>query len=128
MNAKSFLASGIVAFIVNFLLGWVFYGMLFPDIMPKQGEDDIVFIALGCLFSGFLISYIFTVVASIKSAGDGFKVGAIYGLLSGLSMNFFMYSSMEPNFQNMGTDVVISIVMMGIVGAIVGVINGKMSS
>lgn len=128
MNTKSFFTSGVVAFILQFLLGWVFYGMLFPDIMPNQGgEESMTFIALGCLFSGFVIAYVFTVVGSVKGAGDGFKVGAIYGLLSGLSMNFFMYSTLEPNYQNMGIDVAISIVMMGIVGAIIGVINGKMS-
>ena len=94
--------------------------------MPKQGEYDILFIALGCLFSGFLLAYIFTVVASIKGLTNGLKIGAIYGLLSGLSMNFFMYASMEPNYQNIATDVVLSIVMMAIVGAAVAMINNKM--
>ena len=126
MNTKSFLLSGVVAFVLNFLLGWLFYGILFPDLMPKQGEDDIVFIALGCLFSGFLLAYIFTLVASIKGLTNGLKIGAIYGLLSGLSMNFFMYASMEPNYQNIATDVVLSIVMMAIVGAAVAMINDKM--
>ena len=31
MNAKNFLVSGIVGGIVNFLLGWLFYGILFES-------------------------------------------------------------------------------------------------
>ena len=41
-------------------------------------------------------------------------------------MNFFMYATLEPNYQNIAIDVAISIVMVGIMGALVGVINGKM--
>jgi len=126
MNTKSFLTSGFVAFVIYFLLGWLFYGILFPDLYPKEGEDNMLFIALGCLFFSLLIAYLFTSVASIKSAGEGFKVGAIFGLLNGLSMNLFMYSSMEPNYQNIAIDVALSIVMVGIMGAVVALINGKM--
>lgn len=127
MNTKNFLISGLAAFVVNFLLGWLFYGILFPDLYPKEGEDNIVFIALGCLFFGFLIAYVFTAIASIKDAKEGFKAGAIFGLLNALSMNFFMNSSaVDPNYQNMGIDIAISIVMVGITGAVVGMINGKM--
>jgi len=126
MNTKSFFASGLAAFVISFLLGWLFYGILFPDLYPKEGEDNMLFIALGCLFFGLLIAYLFTSVASIKNAGEGFKVGAIFGLLNGLSMNFFMYASMEPNYKNIAIDVVLSIVMVGIMGAVVALINGKM--
>ena len=127
MNTKSFITSGIVAFVLNFLLGWLFYGILFTDLYPSQGEENMLFIALGCLFNGLLIAYVFTVVTSIKTAGKGFSVGAFFGLLNALSMNFFMYASMEPNYQNMAIDTVLSLVMVGIVGAVVGMINGKMS-
>ncbi|MEN8856722.1 MAG: hypothetical protein ABF260_01470 [Flavobacteriaceae bacterium] len=126
MNTKNFLISGLAAFVVNFLLGWLFYGILFQDLYPNQGEENMIFIALGCLFFGFVIAYVFTVVASIKSASEGFKVGAIFGLLNSLVMNFFMYATLEPNYQNIAIDVAISIVMVGIMGALVGVINGKM--
>ena len=126
MNTKNFLITGVAAGVVDFLLGWVFYGMLFPDLYPEEGDDKMLFIALGCLFFGFLLAYVFTVVASIKSAKDGFKVGAIFGFLYGLSMNFFMNSTTEPNYQNIATDVVIGIVMTGIIGAVIGLINGKM--
>lgn len=128
MNTKSFVASGLVAFILNFLLGWLFYGIIFPDLMPSQGEENMLFVALGCLFSGLLMSYIFTCVTSITSFNDGFKIGAVFGLLNALSMNFFMYSSMEPNYQNIGIDVAITLIMGGIVGGVIGIINGKMTS
>lgn len=128
MNIKSFFVSGIVAFIINFLLGWVFYGMLFTDLYPNQGNENMVFIAIGCLFSGFVIAYILTCVTSVKSIGEGFKIGAIFSLLNGLAMNFFMYANLDPNYQNIAIDVIIGIVMFGIIGAVIGIINSKLSS
>ena len=39
MNAKNFLVSGIVGGIVNYLLGWLLYGIVFKDQFPvKEGE------------------------------------------------------------------------------------------
>lgn len=126
MNAKNFLVSGIVAGIVNFLLGWVFYDQLFPDLYPKEGEPNMVFIGLGCLIFGLLVAYVLTGIASITSTKEGLKGGAVFGLLYGISMNLFMYSSMEPNYQNMAIDTAISIVMVAIMGAVIAMINGKM--
>ncbi len=126
MKTKNFLISGVVAGLVDFLLGWLFYGIVFPDLYPHQGEPDVVFIFLGCLAFGFLLAYVFTAVASIVSAKEGLKVGAIFGFLYAVSSNFFMYSSLEPNYQNMAIDVVIGIVMTAVMGAVIGLINGKM--
>ena len=126
MKTKNFLAAGIVAGIVNFLLGWVFYDLLFPDLFPQQGEPNMVFIGLGCLIFGLLLSYVFTALASITSAKEGLTKGAVFGLLYGVSMNLFMYSSMEPNYQNMAVDVAINVITVAILGAIIAMINGKM--
>jgi len=126
MKTTNFLASGVVGGIVNFLLGWIFYGMLFPDLYPTEGEDNMLFIALGCLSYAFFMAYIFTGVANIVSAKQGFKVGAIFGFFYGLTMNLFMYSSMEPNYQNITIDVVISLVIGAITGIVIALVNGKM--
>jgi hypothetical protein len=126
MNVKNFLVAGIVGGIVNFLLGWVFYGMLFNDIYPEGEEMNLVLTFLGCLTSGLFVAFIFTKWASITMPLTGLKAGAIIGFFTSLSMNFFMYSNKAVNYQNIALDVVISIVMGALVGAAVAFILGKM--
>jgi len=126
MNTKNFLASGVSGGIVNYLLGWVFYGMLFTEIYPNEGNQSMLFIALGCLAYGLFMAFVFTGVGNITDTKDGLKNGAIFGFFYGLTMNLFMYSSQDPNFQNMGLDLLISIVMGAITGMVVAMVNSKM--
>lgn len=126
MKVKNFIIGGIVGGIVDFLLGWVFYGMLFKDIYPQDENTNLTFIFLGCMTFGFLMSYIFTKLAGITNPMTGLTAGAVIGFFNGLSMNFFMYSSMPLNTQSMATDVVICIVLGAGVGAAVALVNGKM--
>lgn len=128
MNTKSFLVSGFIAFLINFLLGALFYGFIFTDLYPTGGEENMLFIALGCLFYGFLLAYVLTSIASIKNIAQGFRIGAVFGLLNGLSMNFFMYASLEPNYQNIVIDAIVSMVMVGIMGSVIALIHKKLDS
>lgn len=129
MKTKNFLVSGIAGGIADFLLGWLFYGMLFKDSFPQPEEstNSMVMIFLGCLTFGLFIAYIFTKWANISTAATGAKAGAIIGLFTALFWNFFncaMDSSVE--MQTVAMDVAISIVMAAIVGAVVGAVNGKL--
>ncbi|MFZ1705576.1 MAG: hypothetical protein WAT79_14600 [Saprospiraceae bacterium] len=126
MNTKNFLISSIAGSVVYFLLGWVFYGMLFKDIYPAGEEQNLMFVYLGCLTFCLLVGYIFTKWAGITQLMTGLYAGALIGLLYGLSMNFFMYSSMTPNMTNMITDVAINAVTGGLAGAVIAYVNGKM--
>ena len=92
MKMKNFLVAGIVGGFVDFLLGWVFYGMLFSDLYPEGENMNLGFIALGCLTYGLFMAYIFTKWAGIKHASTGAKAGAVIGFFYALSMNFYMYS------------------------------------
>lgn len=125
MNVKKLIIGGIVGGIVDYLLGGLFYGALFPNIYPQSPEVKHEFILLGCLTFGFLVSYIFTQLASVSNAISGLKAGAIIGLLSGLYMNFFMYANQAVDYKLMLTDVGISVVMGAVVGAVVAFVNGK---
>ena len=59
MTSKSFILSAIAGTVTYFLLGWLFYGILFPDFYPKEGgEDSLAFIFMGCFFMPFY-SHIF---------------------------------------------------------------------
>jgi len=126
MNVKNFLAAGIAGGIVNFLLGWVFYGILFKDLYPENENFNLTFIFLGCMTFGLFVSYIFTKWAGITQMTTGLKAGALIGFFNSLGMNFFMYSGMPLNLQNMAIDVVISTIMGAVIGATIALVNGKM--
>ncbi len=127
MNTKNFIIAGIVGGIVDFILGGFFYGVLFPDIYPEtENPTNYLFIMLGCLTFGFLISYIFVKWAQITNFITGAKGGAIIGLLYGLSMNFFMHSSKIPDYNLLAIDTLLNVIMGAAVGGIVALVNGKM--
>ena len=129
MKTKNFLVSGISGGVVDFLLGWLIYGMLFKDTFPPMEEhsNTYIFIFLGCITFGLFIAYIFTKWAQITTAATGAKAGAVIGLFIGLFYHFFdMAGNAEASMQLVALDVVIGLVMASIVGAVVGAVNGKL--
>lgn len=127
MNVKNFIVGGIVGGIADYLLGWLFYGILFKENFGGKDPENMLFIALGCMTFGFFISYIFTKWAQISTWATGLKAGAVIGLFCGLQSNFFSNSmNATPDYQIIGLDMAIMIVMGAIVGAVVGAVNGMM--
>jgi hypothetical protein len=130
MKTKNFLVSGVVAGIVYFLLGWLFFGILFKDFFPEQSDEsaeNMLMIFLGCLTYGLFIAYIFTKWAQISTATTGLKAGAIIGLFTALFYNFFNMAMMSSaTYEMFALDTAITIISTGIIGAIAGAINGKM--
>ena len=63
MSAKNLIISSVVGSLVYFLLGWVFYGMLFTNIYPPSDDQNMVFVYLGCLTFCVLVSYVFHFVS-----------------------------------------------------------------
>lgn len=126
MNTKNFLVSGIMGGLINFLLGWVFYGILFKDIYPEGENMNMVFTFLGCLTNGLFIAFIFTKWAAIKNPLTGIKAGAIIGFFTSLSMNFFMYSNKVANYESMTLDIIITTVICAFMGAAIALLNRKM--
>ena len=128
MNTKSFLVAGLVGGIVDWLLGWLLYGIIFINMFPQPDEDSnaIIYITCGCIAFGFFISYIFNKWAQISTFTDGLTAGAIIGFFMGLITNFFrLYEQASVNYEMFFTDLGISIVLAAVVGAFVGLINGK---
>ena len=119
--------AGIAGGITDFLLGWLFYGILFYDYFGNQAPD-ITYIALGCLTFGMLISYIFVRWANLVKFVSGLQAGAVIGLLISLMNNFFMTAmDAQANMERMAADVGICIVVGAIVGGVVAAVNGAMS-
>ncbi|KAB1158037.1 hypothetical protein [Flavobacterium luteum] len=127
MNVKNFLVSGSVGGFIDFLLGWLFYGILFKDQFPPSENMNMLFIFLGCMTFGFLVSYIFNKWAGISNLMSGIKAGAILGLFIGFYSNFFMNAMQAaPNYQNMGLDIVITIASSAIVSGTIAFVIGKL--
>lgn len=131
MDAKIFLVSGVVGGIVNFLLGWLLYGIIFIDQFPvKEGEVmNMALIALGSLVWGLFVAYIFTKWAHISTWMTGLQAGAIVGLFLALYYDLF-YNSMKAttdvNWQMFGLDIVITIVITAVSGAAIAIVLDKM--
>jgi len=129
MKTKNFVVSGIVGGIVDFLLGWLFYGIIFIDTFPQPEEsaNTMLFIFLGCLTFGLFVAYIYTKWAQITTALTGAKAGAIIGLFIGLFFNFFnLAMNASATMELAALDVLISIAMTSIIGAAIGTVNGKL--
>lgn len=129
MKTKNFLVAGIVGGIVDFLLGWLFYGIIFIDTFPQPEESSqtMIFIFLGCLTFSLFVSYIYNRWAQISTAISGAKAGAIIGIFIGLFFNFFnLAMNTEGTIELAALDVVITIIMTSIIGAVIGYINGKL--
>lgn len=131
MNAKNFLVSGIVGGLVNFLLGWLLYGIVFESQFPvKEGDVmNITMIALGSLVSGLFVAYIFTKWAHINNWMTGIKSGAILGFFLALYWNFFINvkkSTDNIDWQIFGLDTILTIVLTALTGAAIAIVCNKM--
>jgi len=129
MKTKNFLISGIVGGIASFFLGWLLYGILFKDSFPQpeEGPNTMAMIALGSLTFGLFLAFIFTKWAQISTLATGAKAGAIIGLFLGLYFDFFnMAMDPEVTFQMFALDVILTIVLSAITGAIVALVNNKL--
>lgn len=129
MNVKNFVISGIAGGFIEFILGWLFYGILFKDSFPSNGTENMLLIFLGCMTFGFLLSYIFIKWAHISNWKTGLTAGAIIGLFITLYFSFFansMKTMDELNIQLMALDTAITVVMSAIVGSAIAFVSGKL--
>lgn len=131
MNVKNFIIGGIVGGIVDFLLGWVVYGMLLKDTFPKNPCDgpteNMLFIFLGCMSFGFLISWVFSQGEGISNITAGIKMALGIAVFMALCSWFFQHMTQETiDLKLMVIDVVASMVLATGVGAAVAFVNGKM--
>ena len=130
MNKKTFLVAGLVGGIVDWLLGWLFYGIILADFFPEPSDSTktMVCILAGCLTFGFFISYIYNKWAKISTAKTGAMAGAIIGFFMGLNASLFNMALVKGvTYQMFAIDLLTSIVIAAIVGAVVGVLNGKLN-
>ena len=136
MSAKTRILATAAGFVTYFMLGWILYGMLFMGFFESNmgsasgvsRGDDIVWwsLVLGNITMTYLLVYIFGSWANITTFGGGLKAGLMIGLIIGLGFNLNMYGT--TNIMNLtGTlvDPIVSAVMMGITGGVVGMMIGR---
>src|ERR1700680_4181326 len=125
MNSQKFIVGGIAGGIVLFLLGWVFFGMLFKDTFPQPTSMIWWALIVGNLILGFLIAYILG-KANVSSAGRGAGVGFIFGLLMSVVVTLIDYATSNSPMSNkaMGANIGSLTIMWTIAGAIVGAVMG----
>jgi hypothetical protein len=125
MNSQKFFLGGIVGGIVFFLLGWVFFGMLFKDIFPQPTNMIWWALILGNLVLGFLLAYILG-KAGASSVGVGASIGFVIGLMLSVGVSLIEYATaVEPmSTKAMAAHVGSITVMWTIAGAIVGWVRG----
>ncbi len=130
MNVKNFIIGGIVGGIVDFLMGWLVYGILLKDTFPKPegaGAENMMFIFLGCMSFGFLISYVFSQGEGISTIAAGIKMAIGIALFMGLCNSFFMNMYKETiDIKLTAIDIIAGMVLATVVGAAVAMVNGKM--
>lgn len=129
MKTKNFLLSGIAGGISAFLLGWLLYGILFKETFPQPDEtpSTMLLIALASLTFGLFIAYIFVKWAQISTLSTGLKAGAVIGFFVEVYFGLFhMVMNPDTTFQLFALDVILTIVMGAIVGAIIAMVNGKL--
>ena len=136
MDFKKFLMGGIIGGVVNFLLGWLVWGVLLMDLMRKhsthmpgvfRGKEDMVWWAIiaGNIAFGFLVVYVL-LKGNIKTAGGGASAGFMLGLLSCAGFDLIMYAQMTTfGRAAMAIDVVAAAIVTAVVGAVVGWFLGR---
>ena len=122
------LIGGVIGGIVYFLFGWLVYGILLAgqmegaNCMRAHDEMLLIWIFVGNVFTGLMLSYVMSKMATVTTLGSGAMVGAIIGLLSAIGMDGLMYgtTTMVTGPSAILMDAVITAVMWAIVGGVIG--------
>lgn len=132
------LLSALAGGVVNFLLGWLVYGILlsdfsnsYPELAPETVtaivRDPMVMwaIALSCFVYALLLAVIYGRWANITTFVGGATAGAVIGFLIALSVDLSMYSMMKTiNLTGALVDPFISAVLVAVTGGVVGWVLG----
>ena len=123
--------------IAFFLVGWFVWGILLMDFMSANSNDcanradtDMVWWAM--IISNFTLAMLVTLIlkwSGAKTALDGIKTGAIFGILMGASMDLMMYSMTTLyNLTALIVDVIANMIVLAIIGLVIVLTWGKEKS
>ncbi len=122
------LISGVLGGIVIFLLGWLFYGMLFMDMMASYSGTatgvskdpmELGYIFFGNVITGILYAWIFSKWTGAIDMMKGLQLGFIFGLLSSAGSDLVTYGTTNLAMMN---GILLDVVLMGVMGAAAGAV------
>jgi len=130
MKTKKILVAGIAGGVLFFLMGWLIYGIILANYAAGQGNSEFMrpmsemkwwALIISNLCCGFLFAFIFD-WSKIRSLSSGAAKGAILGLLLAIATDLGLYSmyTMFSGFAPVIVDIVSSVVMFTMTGALVG--------
>ena len=135
MNMKRLLIGSIAGGVVMYIVGYVFWGMIFADFFADNAgsaegvprETVIIWAAaLGTLFYAALVTMTIEARSGATSVVDGLKAGAIVGFLVWGTADFIFYGHFNlSNLNATIADIVREAVRGGIGGAVVAVVLSK---
>ncbi len=132
MDLKKWLLGGVVAFVVMYILSYIwymplmggFYGDAFADV--ARPNVDFLWITLGYLFYGLAMAFVYPIG---YQGGPGMKEGMRFGLIAGvliwLAPQFIYLGSFELTFKGTLVDTIYHIVEAMIGGTVIGALYGS---
>ncbi len=123
-------AGAVVLFLMGYLLYEVLLGSFFAGNSGSAGDvlrdpPGFLWIGIGQIFGGALLTLILG-WAGAKSPAAGFKIGAIFGLLSAFGTGLTQYGAFTiSNFTATMVDPFVQAALFGVAGAVVGMLLGK---
>ncbi len=130
MSQRTVLAA-LAGAVTLFVLGYLTYVVLLAGFFAANGATALgqpVFwaIFLGELAFGFLLAYIFSRWAAIKTFAGGFQGGAVIGILLALGFGLIQFGAFgNITLTAVVADAVISLIRYGLAGGVVGLVLGR---
>jgi len=134
---KKFILATLAGSVVQFLLGWLIYGLLLANFMNSHTThyeglmkdmntgSFIILIFLSELVMAFLITFIFQRWAKFEGFFKGLTAGMLLGFLLALSYDLYFLASMNMfSVSTTVVDVIANTVVVGIAGAVIAWVLG----
>lgn len=136
MDMKKLIIGTVAGAVVSFLLGGLIYDMLLTGFFEShtgtaqnvmKDPPDMLWIGIGNVFAGLLLTIIFSRWAGIKTLVTGAKAGAVLGLLVALWYDCIMFgtTNMMSDPITIAVDAIANAVIMAGAGAAIGWFLGR---
>lgn len=135
MPTSRFVMASVAGGITVFVMGYLIYGLATVSFFEaNQGSavgvmretPDFVHLFLGQLGFGTLLAIAIGKWARVGGVSQGLQVGAVLGLMVGLSIDLTMFG--VTNISNLTAtlvDPILAMIQMGVGGAVVGAVIGE---
>ena len=135
MTTQKFAIATIAGGVTLFVLGGLLYGVVLIDFFMSnvgtaQGAmketPDWLHLALGELAFAALLTQVIGNWAGVSGAGEGFKIGAIFGLMLGVAISLTFLATMNITTPLAAVvDTIVGTIRAGTAGAVIGIVLGR---